>query len=481
VVEAALHPGAEILPPSAFLAGERVRVRAGLTLGPGTWELRWHGEGAEAALGTVTVAPGAGTREVAALRRGQEALVRAGDLGAARRVALGLRLRVLERAQDAETAEALAVYPRALAQRGRDLGGSGAYALAAEAALEAQRFVRRDARTLTLVQGMAERMADEARASERRGELPRAFTLARDAVLIDPQRSWMRRAAERLRRHRPGVYDSGRAVAAYHTAAAAVAGSAELDLALEWLGETERFREAAALADRSPTAPGRPRARLVVARGLLARGEVARALSLAGTVPCEQARDLDLARAFRVLLGGRGYRPGDALCERPWPSPAPWTPASAGFEATVWRGWAVTGTAFGRGPVHDHPTGETAPYGWNGWSYASSFAHDATVHSAGDLPTGHLRSTPFTVRAPALSFLVAGGLDTTTVGVRLLIDGAPVLRAAGQNSEVFRRVWWDLRPYVGRTATLELYDEATGNWGHILADDFREEPSVPVE
>lgn len=479
-VEAALRPGAEIIPPSAFLAGERARVRAPLTLSAGTWELRWRGEGAEAVLATVTVAPGAGSREVASLRRGQEARVREGDLRGARTVALGLRLRVLERT-DPDAAEALAVYPRALAQHAWALGASGAYAVAAEAALEAQRFTRRDSRTLTVVQSLAERLADEARASERRGELPRAFGLARDAVLIDPQRSWMRRAAERLRRHRPGVYDGGRAVAAYHTAAAALAGNAELDTALEWLGATERWSEAATLADRNPTAPSRARARLAAARGFLARGETARAQALASAVPCDQARDLELARALRVDLGGRAYRPGDALCERPWPSPAPWTPATAGFEAAVWRGWTATGTAFGAGPVHDHPSGETAPYGWNGWSYASSFAHNATVHTAGDLPLGLLRSTPFTVRAPALSFLVAGGMDAATVGVRLVIDGAPVLRAAGQNSEVFRRVWWDLRPYVGRTATLELYDEAAGNWGHILADDFREEPSVPVE
>ncbi len=60
------------------------------------------------------------------------------------------------------------------------------------------------------MQRLAERMADTARERERHGDIASAFELARDAVLLDPRRSWMRRRAEDLRPRRLSAYDGGR-------------------------------------------------------------------------------------------------------------------------------------------------------------------------------------------------------------------------------------------------------------------------------
>jgi hypothetical protein len=91
-----------------------------------------------------------------------------------------------------------------------------------------------------------------------------------------------------------------------------------------------------------------------------------------------------------------------------------------------------------------------------------------------------LRSRPFVVSGEGISFLIGGGSDTTHVGVRLMIDGHSMIASGGNNSEALKRGIWDVRPWLGRTATIEIFDTGGGGWGHVTADDFRIEPILPL-
>ena len=62
--------------------------------------------------------------------------------------------------------------------------------------------------------------------------------------------------------------------------------------------------------------------------------------------------------------------------------------------------------------------------------------------------------------------------------MRLKINGRVVLRAGGPNNEGFHRVFWDLRTFRGQTAVIEIEDNATDAWGHVMVDDFLAELQI---
>lgn len=56
--------------------------------------------------------------------------------------------------------------------------------------------------------------------------------------------------------------------------------------------------------------------------------------------------------------------------------------------------------------------------------------------------------------------------------VNLLVDGEVVHSATGSDSETLDWASFDLRPYAGRQARIQIVDNNTGGWGHIMADRF---------
>ncbi|MDX2550483.1 GH32 C-terminal domain-containing protein [Streptomyces stelliscabiei] len=56
--------------------------------------------------------------------------------------------------------------------------------------------------------------------------------------------------------------------------------------------------------------------------------------------------------------------------------------------------------------------------------------------------------------------------------VSLIVDGQVVRSATGADSETLDWASFDMRPYLGRKAQIQLVDMNTGGWGHILADRF---------
>ncbi len=149
---------------------------------------------------------------------------------------------------------------------------------------------------------------------------------------------------------------------------------------------------------------------------------------------------------------------------------------SFGFEHGSSEGWQAEGEAFGApgGVVRGPAPGQQMITGYRGAYLLSSYA-------AGDRAQGRLLSQPFVLEEEELSFAIGGGKNPDELGVRLLVDDRSVRSATGFGSERMRRVRWDLRPWRGRSARLEVFDRSAGPWGHVLCDDFLLLPRLPDE
>ncbi|WP_327586180.1 GH32 C-terminal domain-containing protein [Nonomuraea sp. NBC_00507] len=66
--------------------------------------------------------------------------------------------------------------------------------------------------------------------------------------------------------------------------------------------------------------------------------------------------------------------------------------------------------------------------------------------------------------------------------VNLVVDGQVVRSATGANSETLDWASFDLRPYAGKKAQIQILDMNTAGWGHILADQFTiaDKPALSV-
>ena len=157
----------------------------------------------------------------------------------------------------------------------------------------------------------------------------------------------------------------------------------------------------------------------------------------------------------------------------------------ADFESDDWGGWTVEGTAFGPGPARGALPGQAAITGYLGDGYASSF-------HGGDPALGRLISPPFTVQRRYLSFLIGGGRhtyygnnDPGYVAVNLVHDGhvvrtAPRSQWAPDGSDHLAWDWFDLADLAGTQVRVEIVDQHTGPWGHILVDQFAQTDTPPV-
>ncbi|GGY22377.1 glycoside hydrolase family 32 protein [Streptomyces djakartensis] len=56
--------------------------------------------------------------------------------------------------------------------------------------------------------------------------------------------------------------------------------------------------------------------------------------------------------------------------------------------------------------------------------------------------------------------------------VNLIVDGEVVRTATGSDSETLDWASFDMRPYAGKEARIQVVDRNTGGWGHVLADQF---------
>jgi hypothetical protein len=143
-------------------------------------------------------------------------------------------------------------------------------------------------------------------------------------------------------------------------------------------------------------------------------------------------------------------------------------PGTFGFEDDSFAAWTRDGDAFDftRSEVsivgHEHVSGGVG-------RHLTSFRP-----GRGDMATGRASSPPFLIEGDVITLRVGGGDDPATLGVKLVVDGAAKHSAVGRRSGMLWRASWDVSALRGKTATLELVDEATGGWGHIVVDEVEQ-------
>ncbi len=150
------------------------------------------------------------------------------------------------------------------------------------------------------------------------------------------------------------------------------------------------------------------------------------------------------------------------------------------FEKGVYEGWTAEGEAFGAGPVKikeipDYQ-GDVAGQGeYVVNSHASAPGKDIT---AKDGSVGKLTSRPFTIERNYIMFLIGGGPHEGKTCINLLVDGEVVASATGAGNNRMSSTNFDVRPWQGKTAQLQIVDNFSGSWGNIGVDQivFTDQP-----
>ncbi|MDD4869406.1 MAG: glycoside hydrolase family 32 protein [Kiritimatiellae bacterium] len=150
----------------------------------------------------------------------------------------------------------------------------------------------------------------------------------------------------------------------------------------------------------------------------------------------------------------------------------------ADFEGKDYGKWKTTGEAFGAGPAHGTLPRQMHVEGFTGKGLVNSFSN-------GDGSVGMLTSPEFKIERKMISFLIGGGGHEGKTCMNLLIDGKVVRTATGPNtrpggSEILAPALWDVSEFAGKTAIIEIVDNAKGGWGHINVDQIVQTDRKPA-
>lgn len=126
--------------------------------------------------------------------------------------------------------------------------------------------------------------------------------------------------------------------------------------------------------------------------------------------------------------------------------------------------WKVEGRAFGEKPARGTLPNQQRVSGFLGHGLVNSYLD-------GDATTGRLISQEFTIDRHFIRFLIGGGHHANTQ-LRLVVEGHVARAASGKDNERLEPMSWEVRDLAGKTAHLEIVDEAQGGWGHINVDQI---------
>ncbi len=127
--------------------------------------------------------------------------------------------------------------------------------------------------------------------------------------------------------------------------------------------------------------------------------------------------------------------------------------------------WLLEGEAVTNHSQHERYRGQQPISGSEGRGFLTSYHPDK-----GDRTTGRALSPAFTADSDQnLMFLIAGG-GGSGVGFRLWANGDEAAVWRGENTERFKWVVYPLAEVAGQRLQLELFDDETSGWGHIMLD-----------
>lgn len=133
------------------------------------------------------------------------------------------------------------------------------------------------------------------------------------------------------------------------------------------------------------------------------------------------------------------------------------------FEGEDYRGWEVTGSAFGSGPAHGKIGGQQDVAGFVGKGLVNTFQD-------GDLSQGVMISPEFEISDKYLEFLIGGGEHPGKTGMELIVRGKVVRTATGHNDEQLKWQSWKVAEFLGETGRVRIFDRHVGGYGHINVD-----------
>ncbi|MFB3785472.1 MAG: hypothetical protein ACE15F_03795 [bacterium] len=137
------------------------------------------------------------------------------------------------------------------------------------------------------------------------------------------------------------------------------------------------------------------------------------------------------------------------------------------FESGNYGDWETSGEAFGSRPANGPWVSQRTIQGYEGNFLINSF------YEGSDRPTGSLISPSFIIPGNRLDFFIGGGDDLDTLYLALRVGNQEVLRETGNRSETLHPVSWDVTPWAGKQARIQIVDRSSDPWGHILVDDIR--------
>lgn len=127
------------------------------------------------------------------------------------------------------------------------------------------------------------------------------------------------------------------------------------------------------------------------------------------------------------------------------------------------QGWSKEGDAFSGSPASGSLPYQNAVIGFKGKKLVNSFNNR-------DVSTGKITSPSFVINKKYINFLIGGGDHPGKTCMNLLVGDKVVETKTGVNTEVLYWSNWNVEKYLGKQAKIEIVDEDTGGFGHILID-----------
>lgn len=132
---------------------------------------------------------------------------------------------------------------------------------------------------------------------------------------------------------------------------------------------------------------------------------------------------------------------------------------------TGYGSWSIEGNAFGSSPAKGTLKGQKIVKGFSDLSFVNSSTN-------GDMATGSMTSSEFTILNKAINFQISGGNHRGRTYIALEVEGNQVRVAEGKNSETLEWRGWDVSGFIGKKARIKIVDNYSDNWGHINIDQI---------